>query len=172
MLYTMANMVVAANPSQGRTTRTGREWRVLYHFSLREPYRSGDRERPALSSCDKAGVWPQSPRGVGHQDTRLSFIGPPQHHEAQGRRRRSLTERGERAKFFVRAKMEHPFQTVKRQIGYDKVRYRGQARNRLRLALLLSFHNLLRGEKSWPPDGVSTRPKGVPEARTEPGSAP
>ena len=52
--------------------------------------------------------------------------------------------RVERAKSALRAKVEHPFRTVKRHFGYDKVRYRGQHKNRQRLALLLGFHNLLR----------------------------
>ena len=50
----------------------------------------------------------------------------------------------ERAKSSLRAQVEHPFRTVKRHFGYDKVRYRGQHKNRQRLALLLGFYNLLR----------------------------
>ena len=56
----------------------------------------------------------------------------------------SPAARVERAKSSLRAKVEHPFRTVKRHFGYDKVRYRGQHKNRQRLALLLGFHNLLR----------------------------
>ena len=43
----------------------------------------------------------------------------------------------------VRAKVEHPFLYVKRHFGYAKVRYRGVAKNRQRIALLLGFSNLL-----------------------------
>ena len=39
--------------------------------------------------------------------------------------------------------MEHPFLKVKRQFGYAKVRYRGLAKNRERLALLLGLGSLL-----------------------------
>ena len=56
----------------------------------------------------------------------------------------SPAARVERAKSSLRAKVEHPFRTVKRHFGYDKVRYRGQHKHRQRLALLLGFHNLLR----------------------------
>ena len=42
----------------------------------------------------------------------------------------------------MRAKVEHPFR-VKRHFGYAKVRYRGVAKNRQRIALLLGFSNLL-----------------------------
>ena len=59
---------------------------------------------------------------------------------------RSAEARAERAKASVRAKVEHPFLAVKRRFGYDKVRYRGLAKNRERLALLLGLTNLLRAE--------------------------
>ena len=39
--------------------------------------------------------------------------------------------------------VEHPFLYVKRHFGYAKVRYRGVAKNRQRIALLLGFSNLL-----------------------------
>ena len=44
----------------------------------------------------------------------------------------------------VRAKVEHPFLTIKRKFGYSKVRYKGIAKNCGRLCLLASFYNLLR----------------------------
>ena len=52
-------------------------------------------------------------------------------------------EAAEKLKASVRAKVEHPFRCVKRQFGYAKVRYRGLAKNRQRIALLLGFANLL-----------------------------
>ena len=63
-------------------------------------------------------------------------------------RRRLLAEGGaeeaaEARKASVRAKVEHPFLYVKRHFGYAKVRYRGVAKNRQRIALLLGFSNLL-----------------------------
>ena len=50
---------------------------------------------------------------------------------------------GEKAMASVRAKVEHPFLYLKRHFGYAKVRYRGLAKNRQRIALLLGFANLL-----------------------------
>jgi len=50
----------------------------------------------------------------------------------------------------VRAKVEHPFRTIKQQFGYSKVRYRGLAKNTNRLYVLSAFTNLLRAEKYHP----------------------
>ena len=47
----------------------------------------------------------------------------------------------------MRAKVEHPFLDVKRIFGYDKVRYRGLAKNHERLAVLLGLSNLMRKRK-------------------------
>ena len=52
----------------------------------------------------------------------------------------------EKAKASVRAKVEHPFLKLKRVFGYDKVRYRGLAKNTERLALLFGLGNLLTAE--------------------------
>ncbi|MCY4364834.1 MAG: IS5 family transposase [Chloroflexi bacterium] len=64
-----------------------------------------------------------------------------------GRRRKLEPESEEalveKAKASVRAKVEHPFQRLKRQFGYWKVRYRGLAKNTERLALLFGLGNLL-----------------------------
>ena len=53
----------------------------------------------------------------------------------------------EKGKASVRAKVEHPFWTVKGIFHYGKVRYRGLAKNRERLAVLLGITNLLRWGK-------------------------
>ncbi len=53
----------------------------------------------------------------------------------------------ERARASVRAKVEHPFLYLKRRFGYARVRYRGLAKNRQRIALLLGFANLMIGER-------------------------
>ena len=64
-----------------------------------------------------------------------------------GQRRRldkaGAQEAAERRKASVRAKGEHPFLYVKRHFGYAKVRYRGLAKNRQRIAVLLGLANLL-----------------------------
>jgi IS5 family transposase len=60
---------------------------------------------------------------------------------------RSVAGRAEKAKASVRAKVEHPFRYVKRMFGYDKVRYRGLAKNEQRISVLLGFTNLLIAER-------------------------
>ncbi len=52
----------------------------------------------------------------------------------------------EKRKVSVRAKVEYPFLYVKRHFGYAKVRYRGLAKNTLRLTLLLGLTNLITAE--------------------------
>ena len=61
-----------------------------------------------------------------------------------------LQELLEHMKASVRAKVEHPFRTIKQQFGYSKVRYRGLAKNTNRLYVLSAFTNLLRAEKYHP----------------------
>ena len=58
-----------------------------------------------------------------------------------------LQEMLEGIKASVRAKVEHPFRTIKQQFGYGKVRYRGLAKNTNRLYVLSAFTSLLRAEK-------------------------
>jgi len=48
----------------------------------------------------------------------------------------------ERVKAQVRARVEHPFQVVKRQFGYVKVRYRGLAKNTAQLTTLFALSYL------------------------------
>lgn len=56
----------------------------------------------------------------------------------------------ERQKACIRAKVEHPFRTIKQVFGYAKVRYRGLRKNTNRLALLAAFTNLLIGSRFQP----------------------
>ena len=56
--------------------------------------------------------------------------------------RDALTEKIERAKASIRAKVEHPFRVVKRQFGYVKVRYRGLKKNTAQLMTLFALSNL------------------------------
>ena len=53
-----------------------------------------------------------------------------------------LTDRLERLKASIRAKVEHPFRVIKRQFGHVKVRYRGLAKNTAQLHTLLALFNL------------------------------
>lgn len=53
-----------------------------------------------------------------------------------------LSERIEKLKASVRAKVEHPFRVLKRQFGHVKVRYRGLAKNTAQLHTLFALANL------------------------------
>lgn len=55
--------------------------------------------------------------------------------------------KAEKIKASIRSKVEHPFRYIKQVFGYNKVRYRGLAKNSNRLHLLAAFSNLLIGEK-------------------------
>lgn len=48
----------------------------------------------------------------------------------------------EKAKAQVRAKVEHPFRVIKRQFGYEKVRFRGLAKNTVQMVTLFALSNL------------------------------
>jgi IS5 family transposase len=54
----------------------------------------------------------------------------------------AITDKIERLKASVRAKVEHPFRVVKRQFGHVKVRYRGLAKNTAQLHTLFALANL------------------------------
>ena len=94
-----------------------------------------------------AGVAPRRPE---HQGRRVDW----QVALRPGQRRRlapgSPAAEAERRKASIRAKVEHPFLYVKRHFGYAQVRYRGLAKNRTRLCVLLGFANLLLAERAAP----------------------
>ena len=53
-----------------------------------------------------------------------------------------LTEKAEKLKASVRAKVEDPFRVIKRQFGYTKVRYRGLKKNTAQLITLFALSNI------------------------------
>jgi IS5 family transposase len=54
----------------------------------------------------------------------------------------ALTDKIEKAKASIRAKVEHPFRVIKRQFGYVKTRYRGLKKNTAQLVTLFALSNL------------------------------
>src|SRR6202044_2858593 len=56
---------------------------------------------------------------------------------------KELTQELERMKAQVRSKVEHPFHIVKNLFGFEKVRYRGLAKNIAQLCGLLALANLV-----------------------------
>ena len=57
--------------------------------------------------------------------------------EAEG-----LIDKGEKLKAGIRAKVEHPFQVIKRQFRYVKVRYPGLKKKAAQLVKLFALSNL------------------------------
>lgn len=53
-----------------------------------------------------------------------------------------LAELGEIVKAKIRAKVEHPFRIIKRQLGHTKTRYRGLAKNTAQLFMLFGLANI------------------------------
>ena len=53
-----------------------------------------------------------------------------------------VAERIEKMKASIRAKVEHPFRVLKRQLGFTKVRYRGLAKNTAQIVTLFALSNL------------------------------
>ena len=54
----------------------------------------------------------------------------------------ALIDQAERLKAGIRAKVEHPFQFIKCQFGYVKVRYRGLKKNTAQFVTLFALSNL------------------------------
>ncbi|AKA80572.1 Mobile element protein [Pseudomonas synxantha] len=48
----------------------------------------------------------------------------------------------EKTKAQVREKVEHPFRVIKRQFGYENVRFRGVAKNTAQMVTLFALSNL------------------------------
>ena len=59
-----------------------------------------------------------------------------------------LSDQLERIKARIRAKVEHPFQVIKRQFGHVKVRYRGLKKNTAQLHTLFARSNLWMARKA------------------------
>jgi IS5 family transposase len=55
---------------------------------------------------------------------------------------KEATKHLEYIKAAVRAKVEHPFRVVKRQFGYQKVRFKGLAKNTAQILILFALSNL------------------------------
>ena len=103
---------------------------------------------PALLHGDKRKVW----RDGGYQgQTKAIQEGAPNGKDMRCKRTRyknrvdQLERAKNRSKSSVRPKVEHPFRILKRIFGFDKVRYRGLAKNHHR------FNNLLRARQPHPP---------------------
>ena len=61
---------------------------------------------------------------------------------ARGRPLTEAEKRGNRTKSRVRARVEHPFLVMKKKFGFEKVRYRGLAKNAHRVRVVCALINL------------------------------
>ena len=76
----------------------------------------------------------------------------------RGTQAKPITEHGQRinrARSRVRAFVEHPFLVMKRLWGFDKVRYRGLAKNAARAFTVLALTNLYRMRSRMMPPGAT-----------------
>ena len=55
---------------------------------------------------------------------------------------KDAAKRVEYMKAAVRSKVEHPFRVIKRQFGYQKVRFKGLAKNTAQIVTLFALSNL------------------------------
>jgi IS5 family transposase len=55
----------------------------------------------------------------------------------------------EHMKAVVRSKLEHPFRVVKRQFGYQKVRFKGLLKNTAQILTLFALSNLWMARRRW-----------------------
>ena len=62
-------------------------------------------------------------------------------------RARQRLEKQEHRKASIRAKVEHPFRVIKRQVGLAKVRFRGLAKNTAHVITLFALSNLWMARK-------------------------
>jgi IS5 family transposase len=60
----------------------------------------------------------------------------------------ALTDKLERLKASIRAKVEHPFRVIKRQFGHVKLRYRGLTKNTAQLHTMFALSNLWMARRS------------------------
>lgn len=100
---------------------------------------------------EESAVWGDSGYiGVHKREENRGYTGGWYVAMRAGQRRKlepgSAAAIAEKVKASIRAKVEHPFGSVKGVFGYAKVRYRGLAKNTERLALLLGLYNLRRAQ--------------------------
>jgi IS5 family transposase len=99
---------------------------------------------------DETRVWGDS--AYTGQKARLAAAAPraKDFTNAKGYRYRKLTDEDRaknRTKSRVRAKVEHQFGIIKRQFGFNKVRYRGLEKNAQRLFVVCALSNLVMAKK-------------------------
>ena len=148
-------------------TRKGKQW----YFGLKAHIRVDSKERTVHSVCTTAAsvadkhmlahllhgeetrVWGD---GRYQGQTEAILQAAPRAKDMTCRRTRfkqyvdELQRKKNRTKSQVRARVEHPFRILKRVFGFDKVRYRGLAKNHHRLCANFALINLYLHRKRLP----------------------
>jgi IS5 family transposase len=129
----------------GSDSRTG----IVHPVSVTAAHVHDSREVPNLLFGDETRFYGDSAYRGKEQRRRLKAPGPGAKDFTNQRacRNRALSEADKaanRRKSQVRAKVEHPFLTLKRIWGFAKVRYRGLAKNANRAFAMLSLYNLVK----------------------------
>jgi IS5 family transposase len=129
----------------GADSRTG----IVHHASVTAAHVHDSHEVPNLLYGDETRFYGDSAYRGKEPRQRLKELAPRAKDFTNRRayRNRPLSEADKatnRRKSQVRAKVEHPFLTLKRIWGFAKVRYRGLAKNANRALALLSLYNLVK----------------------------
>jgi IS5 family transposase len=132
----------------GADSRTG----IVHHASVTAAHVHDSHEVPNLLFGDETRFYGDSAYRGRAQRERLKTLAPKAKDFTNKRayRNRPLGEADKaanRRKSQVRAKVEHPFLTLKRLWGFAKVRYRGLARNANRAFAMLALYNLVKWGK-------------------------
>ena len=101
-------------------------------------------EKAAFADAGYTGVEKRPEIVAGHSDTQWIVAARRGKVKALSEGTiKELTQKVERLKAQVRAKVEHPFHVVKNLFGFRKVRYRGLAKNTAQLLALFALANLV-----------------------------
>jgi IS5 family transposase len=143
-------------------TRKGNQWYFGMKAHIGVDAESGLTHTVTTTAANKADVTEVGKLLHGKEKTvhaDAGYTGAEKHAPKRGRKWHIAAKRGsikampegelkdaakevEYLKAAVRAKVEHPFRVIKRQFGYQKVRYRGLAKNTVQIMTLFALSNL------------------------------
>lgn len=91
------------------------------------------------TGVDKDSGWIHQESRDSRQDSGAQGGDAPRPDTPEGR----LQDLIEAAKAHIRSKVEHPFQVIKQQFGFQKTRLRGLAKSRCKINVLAALTNLV-----------------------------
>lgn len=145
-----------------KQTKKGNQWYFGMKAHIGVDAESGLTHTVTTTAANKADVTEVGKLLHGKEKTvhaDAGYTGAEKHAPKRGRKWHIAAKRGsikampegelkdaakevEYLKAAVRAKVEHPFRVIKRQFGYQKVRYRGLAKNTVQIMTLFALSNL------------------------------